>query len=168
MEEWREVLGYDTLYEVSNFGRVRTRRNGVLGYQNEYRMVEPRDNGKGYLAFNWKVGGRQKTAYVHRLVAEAFIPNPEKLEDVNHKDENKENNHVDNLEWVSHRYNCNYGNRNVKTAHKNSKPVICLETGVKYESATSAAEQLGICVTSITNCLNGRSKSCMGYHWRYV
>lgn len=168
MEKWVEVLGYDTLYEVSNLGRVRTRKHGVMGYQKEYRIVEPRDNGKGYLNFNWKVGGRQKTTYVHRLVAEAFIPNPNGYSDVNHINEDKQDNRVENLEWVSHVANCNYGNRNNKTAHKNSKPVECIETGIVYESAIIASKQLGVGATAISNCLKGRSKSCMGYHWRYV
>lgn len=166
-EAWKEVLGYDTLYEVSNLGRVRTRRHDELGYTKEYRFVEPCDNGKGYLRFNWKVGGKQKTAYLHRLVAEAFIPNPEGLNEINHLDEDKTNCRVDNLEWCTHAYNCRYGTRNIRSGEKRGKAVVCVETGVRYGSLKEACEKLGVVNTALSNCLNGRSNTCIGYHWRY-
>lgn len=168
MEEWKEVLGFDVLYEVSNLGRVRTRYSKEKGYTKEYRFVEPTDNGKGYMRFNWKLNGRSKTVYLHRLVAEYFIFNPEGLTEVNHKDENKSNNSADNLEWCTHLYNCEYGTRNIRTAALNSKKIICVETGMIYDSVTDAAKRFGVCITSMSNCLNGRSKSCSGYTWRYL
>lgn len=167
MEEWREVLGFDTLYEVSNEGRVRTRRSKEKGYTAEYHIVEPLDNGNGYLRFNWKLKGNQRTIYLHKLVAEYFVNNPRHLCEVNHKDENKHNNCADNLEWCSHKYNCNYGTRNSRAGKKN-KRVLCIETDIVYDSISIASEALGVGKSALSNCLNGRSKSCCGYSWRYV
>ena len=168
MEVWKEVFGYDVLYEVSNLGRVRTRYSKMTGYSKDYRFVKPSDNGNGYLRFNWKLNGRSKTVYLHRLVAEYFIPNPNSLNEINHKDENKQNNCVDNLEWCDHKYNCKYGTRNDRSAQKNRKKIVCVETGRIFESSTQAASELNVNVTAISNCLRGRSKSCSGYRWQYV
>lgn len=168
MEEWKEVYGFDTLYEISNKGRLRTKRHGARGYQSEYRYIEPRENNNGYLTFNLKRNHVQTTVFVHRLVASAFVENPNKWDEVNHKDEDKHNNDASNLEYYNHLYNCNYGLRNKKTAGKNSKKIICIETGVTYQSATQAAEKMGISKTAINNFLHGRSNTCAGYTWRYA
>lgn len=165
-EIFAEVYGYDNLYEISNFARLRTKRWGKEGYKKEYRYIQPRKNEHGYLCVNLPRNGRQKTVYIHRLVAEAFVINPQKLPEVNHKDENKYNNRADNLEWCTHVDNCNYGTRNDRTTEKNKRPVICVETGIVYDSCTSAAEAMGVGKTAISNCVNGRSKSCSGYTWR--
>lgn len=167
MEEWKEVYGFDVLYEISNQGRLRTRHYSDKGYQKDYRYIEPRENNKGYLNFNLRKRGLQKTVYVHRLVADAFIENPCGYSEVNHKDENKKNNTVDNLEWCEHVYNCNYGSRGRKIGERTSRAVICIEKNVVYDSLNKAAEAFGVGVTAISNCLNGRSKSCCGYTWAY-
>lgn len=105
MEVWKAVKGYEGLYEVSNFGQVRGLKRG--------RTLSPRANCRtGYLEVNLRRSGTQKTVRVHRLVAEAFLPNPFGLLEVNHKDEDKNNNSVDNLEWCDRHYNTSYGNRN--------------------------------------------------------
>lgn len=167
-EIWKEVLGYDVLYEVSNFGRVRTRHSKEKGYTNEYRIVKPTDNGNGYLRFNWKTNGRNKTVYVHKLVALYFVDNPYGYVEVNHKDEDKTNNKFDNLEWCTHLYNCRYGTRNQRSGENTSKKVRCKENGKVFKSIRCAADEIGVCVTAISNCLNHRSKSCSGYTWEYV
>ena len=105
-EVWKDIPGYETLYQVSNFGQVKSlnyRRSGKerilkqgLEYQGYYRVCLRKNNKN-----NWFL--------VHRLVATAFIPNHDNLPCVNHKDENKDNNHVDNLEWCTYQYNNNYG-----------------------------------------------------------
>ena len=102
MEEWKRVIidGIEWNYEVSSHGRIRNLRGKIKDQQ---------DNGKGYLFVNLYRNGQQKNFYVHRLVANAFIPNPHNLTDVNHIDENKTNNCVENLEWVSHKNNMSHG-----------------------------------------------------------
>lgn len=168
MECWKEVLGFDVLYEVSNLGRVRTRYDKNKGYTNEYYYLKPCDNGNGYLRFNWKLKGVQKTVYLHKLVAQYFIPNKNHFSEVNHKDENKLNNCVDNLEWCDHKYNCNYGTRNKRVSEKTGIKIRCVETGIVYDSLKDASEKMNVVKSAINNCLKGRSKTCSGYSWEYV
>ena len=108
-----------------------------------------------------------KSYYIHRLVAEAFIPNPKNLPFINHKDENKQNNCVDNLEWCTQKYNINYGTSLKKRIDLMGKPVICMETGKRYKSALEAGKQIGINYKHICDCCRGRRKTTGGYHWEY-
>ena len=103
MEEWKNIIGYEGLYEVSNMGNVRNvRRNTLLRFSK---------NNYGYIQVYLYKNGIRNGFKVHRLVAQAFIPNPDNLPQVNHKDEDKTNNSVENLEWCDHKYNVNYGHR---------------------------------------------------------
>ena len=119
IEEWRPIEGYEGLYEVSNLGRVRSLDMYVkVGYGN-YRLhkgkvLSPTKNKNGYLKVNLYCNGKQKTIDVHRLVTEAFLPNPDNLPQVNHKDENKTNNRVENLEWCDVKYNLSYGTARIR------------------------------------------------------
>lgn len=167
-EVFAEVYGYDTLYEISNLGRLRTKRWGKQGYRKEYKYIEPRLNSSGYLCVNLRKNRKQRTVFIHRLVADAFVENPKGYSEVNHLDENKENCVASNLEWCSHLQNCNYGTRNEKTRLKSCKAILCKETGIVYQSGAEAAEKLGISKTAISNCVSGRSKTCMGYTWEKV
>ena len=174
MEEvWKPVVGYEDLYEVSNLGNVRGRR-GVLN---------PQPRRHGYLSV-WLYGnggsakrdGKQFS--VHRLVAEAFIPNPNGCDEVNHKDECKTNNCVDNLEWLSHRDNTLYGTgiqRRVKkqTNGKRSKPIAQYTLGGELLAifpSLHEASRSGFDASNICNCAKGhpRYSSAYGYIWRYV
>ena len=111
MEEWRPIVGFEGLYEVSNTGQV---RNSVKG-----KLLSPGFDHNGYLKCVLSKKGKTKTIYIHRLVAQAFIPNPMCLKQVNHKDEDKSNNNVENLEWCDAKYNVNYGSAQEKRVKTN-------------------------------------------------
>lgn len=167
-EVWKDVYGFAVLYEVSNFGRVRTKYADNNVYGGQYNYLNPVDNGKGYLRFNWRGSGNiKRTVYVHRLVAEAFVDNPSGYREVNHIDENKKNNRADNLEWCTHEYNSQYGTKNIRAANKMKRAIKCIDTGIIYWSLQEIADEFGVGKTAISNCLNGRSRSCAGMHWIY-
>lgn len=118
-EEWRQIEGYEGYYEVSNLGRVRsvdriiTDKNGVKYKKNGHiSSLINKDNGYMYISLN--KNGKRKNHYVHRLVANAFIPNPQNKTCVNHKDYNRKNNSVDNLEWCTQEENINYSIEHLK------------------------------------------------------
>ena len=126
-EEWRPIGGYEGLYEVSNLGRVRSvdryvKSKGESYWLRKGKMLSPAKDKNGYLKVNLYCNGKCKTINVHRLVAQEFIPNPDNLPQINHKDEDKTNNRVDNLEWCDAKYNINYGTARIRgkeTAIKN-------------------------------------------------
>lgn len=126
IEEWRTIIGYEGLYEVSNTGQVRNYRG---------KLLRPGLNHNGYLKCVLCKKGKTKTIYIHRLVAQAFIPNPQDLPQVNHKDEDKTNNSVDNLEWCNSKYNVNYGcaqDKRVKTNIINGRFKYSGQKSVEY------------------------------------
>ena len=110
-EEWRDIKGYEGKYKVSNLGRV------YSFYKRE--CLEPGEV-KGYLQVSLYKNGKRNIFNVHRLVALHFIPNSNNYKEVNHKDENKQNNRVDNLEWCDRKYNQNYGSRTQRASEKSS------------------------------------------------
>ena len=118
IEEWRPIVGYEGLYEVSSYGRVRSLDMYVKARYGNYRLhkgkvLSPGEK-NGYLFVNLSCNGKHNTITVHRLVAQVFLPNPDNLPEVNHKDEDKTNNNADNLEWCDRKYNINYGSRKDK------------------------------------------------------
>ena len=120
IEEWRPVVGYEGIYEVSNTGKVRSLDMYVkIGYGN-YRLHKGKvisllKKGEyGYIQVNLCYNGKLYKKYVHRLVAQAFLPNPDNLPEVNHRDEDKRNNRVDNLEWCDRSYNLKYGTARIR------------------------------------------------------
>ena len=114
-EEWRPIEGYEGLYEVSSYGRVRSLdRYDSNNHFRKGKVLSPVKNKDGYLQVNLCCNGKYKMFLVHRLAAQAFIPNPDNLPEINHKDENPGNNNVDNLEWCTRKYNINYGSRKDK------------------------------------------------------
>ena len=105
-EIWKPIEGYEGLYEISSYGRVKSLRRNII--------LIPKKELTGYLRCNLYLNKNMKTVSIHRLVAQAFIPNPDNLPQVNHKDEDKSNNRVDNLEWCTVKYNNDYGTRKEK------------------------------------------------------
>ena len=122
IEEWRDIKGYEGLYQVSNTGKIKRLHSTVLGkdgktYIAQERILANRYN-KGYASVQLSKYGKSKQLRVHRLVAQAFIPNPNNYPIINHKDENPSNNNIDNLEWCTPKYNTNYGNCKRKMSEK--------------------------------------------------
>lgn len=178
-EIWKPVRNYEGLYEVSNMGRVKSVERmkwcGKGYYKAPERILKLKKRKDGYLQIKLHKDGAEKVYLVHRLVSEAFIPNPNNLPEVNHKDEDKTNNHIDNLEFCSRLYNNTYNGRakkaGKKLAEKLSKPVysISKESGLitYWKSATVASRQIGISQSNICACLKGKRKSAGGFYWQY-
>ena len=172
-EIWLPIEGYENLYEVSNLGRVRRLESVVNGKAGSKRKVpgkilKPRANKNGYLMIRLSKNSIYRPCYLHRLVSSAFIPNPDKKFQVNHLDEDKTNNTVENLEWCTAKENVNYGTRNKRTAEKLQKPVLCVELNQIFPSLNEAARQLGLSKGNISNVLAGRYKTTGGYHFEYA
>lgn len=181
-EIWKDIPGYLHFYQVSNFGNVRSvdrqffRENGRVCTR-EGKLKKLYDCKNGYKKVELSYIGTARRFYVHRLVAEAFIPNPDNLPEINHKDENPSNNHVDNLEWCTHEYNSNYGTRakrikNTMQSIGRSVPVLMYSKDGKFirrfDSVRSASRELNIHCGSIVECCQGkRRKSAGGYVWKY-
>lgn len=160
MREIKDIKDYEGYYAITSDGEVLSTRYN--------RTLKPRPTEDGYLQVVLCVRGDQKPFYVHRLVAQAFVPNPEGLPEVNHIDENKNNNDVSNLEWVTAKDNCNHGTRNERMAKKHFKTVINLDTLHMYESVKLASALTGANKTSIASCCRGQAKTAGGYHWCYL
>ena len=155
----KSIKGYEGLYAVTSCGKVWSYRTD--------RFIKPDVTPKGYLTVRLCKDGENRKCRVHRLVAEAFIPNPDNKPEINHRDEVKCHNHVGNLEWVTSAENANYGTRLNRISEKKAKPVVCVELERVYKSATEAAGELGLFQGNIVRCLKGRCERCGGYHWRY-
>ena len=168
---WKEIPDTDGKYLISTDGEVmaisRRVKFGNVFRWTETKILAPRDNGRGYLDVEF-LG---KHHYIHRLVAEAFIPNPHNLPCVNHKDENKGNNSVENLEWCDYAYNANYGtgiDRSKEKRFGDRFVVINLDTGEVYQTPKDASRSTGIHNDSISRVCKGKSKTAGGYRWRYL
>lgn len=158
VEVWKPVVGFESKYEVSSFGNVRNKRTG--------RYLHQTPNTSGYLRVQLynKNGKGQKYFFVHRLVAQAFIQNPNNLDTVNHIDQNKLNNNSSNLNWMSLADNIRYSqNKRVLQCDPNTGGLIN-----EFPSNKEASRLTGTNVSSISSVCNGRYKKANGYKWRYV
>lgn len=165
-EIFKPIKNYEKRYEVSNFGRVKNSING--------KILKPEITNNGYCRVDlYDDNGKHKHKLVHRLVLEAFVPNPTSLPQGNHKDEDKTNNHVDNLEWCTPQYNSNYGTRGQRISEKQNKKVAKLDTSgnvlATYKSTLEAAEQNpGTHSQNISAVCRGLNKTHKGFVWAYV
>ena len=195
-EIWEDIEGYEGLYQVSNYGNVksqqRLRWNGKGWCIQKECIMSQRINTSGYKIVVLCKDGVKRVKIVHRLVAYAFIPNLNNFPEVNHKNEIKTDNRAENLEWCTKIYNQNYGTKKIRTQitrkklnsewnalmkkNKNhsygaEKPVLCyLKDGTfvnRFRSLSVAAQSIGDCTSHIADCCNGRRKSVRGYNWRH-
>lgn len=162
-EIWKDIDGYEGLYQVSNLGRVKRVNTG--------RVLKGVKDRKGYLIVNLCKNGSQSTKKIHRLVAQAFISNPESKPQVNHIDENKTNNMVSNLEWMTSTENNNHGTRNKRSSKTKSIPIIAtnLTTGesTEFYGSSECARQLDLNNGNIAHVLKGRYNHTGGYTFKY-
>lgn len=161
-EIWKDIKDYDGVYQVNNLGKVKSKKN------NKEIILKGGQTPKNYKQVELYKNGKCKIFYIHRLVAEAFIPNPNNFPLINHKDENKENNCVENLEWCNNSYNLMYGNT------QNNKKREILQYDIdnkfirKWNSIMQVERELNIKNNNIVSCCKGKRQSAGGFIWRYA
>lgn len=179
-EVWKPIPKYEGIYQVSNFGRVKslnrwvTCKNGNRQRRKE-RILKLRKNRGGYLIVGLHQHGEMNTFKVHRLVAQAFVPNPNHYSQVNHKDENKMNNKMENLEWCTVKYNNNYGTRIqrravTQTNGLQSKPVNQYDLQGKLLRRWPSLRECrrhGLSNASISKCCHGKQRTAYGCIWKF-
>ena len=184
MENWKDIKGYEGKYQVSDCGKIKSLArdkflpNGTFHSHLEEKILVQRINRYGYPCVHLYKNRKMKNMVVHRLVAMAFLPNPENKPQINHRDEVKNNNVVENLEWCEASYNNIYGTRiermlQNRKSYKlgdspSAKPVFCEELNKTFDCAKRVEEELGIWGTSIGKACRGERNTAGGFHWRYA
>ena len=174
-EIWKDIVGYEGLYQVSNLGNVKSLNYRRTGKE---RILKPVNNGCGYLQVNLCKNWNRRLFRIHRLVANAFLENPDNKSDVNHKDEDKTNNCVDNLEWMTRKENNNFGTRNERSSKSRinykemSKSVLQFTKNGEFIKEWSSMHQierdLGFSSGNIAKCCTGKLKTAYGYTWKFA
>lgn len=176
-ETWKSICvkGYEDAYQVSNLGRVKSNRRYIQHkYKTEIReehLMSLCNDKDGYKIVVLKKDKNKKTYKVHRLVAEAFIPNPNNYKEINHKNEKKEDNKVENLEWCSHFHNLMHGTRGKRAGEKTKRPIIQYDLDgnfiKEWKGTIDASKGLNIYVSNIWKCLNNQRKQTNNFIFRY-
>lgn len=179
-EIWKDIKGYKGLYQISNLGNVKSLKRNIK-LSNQYgakfkkrvdeKILKQSINKYGYCSVILSKNNKNKWFSIHRLVALNFIPNPNNYKCVNHKDENKQNNNVENLEWCTYKYNNNYGNRINKVREKTKKKINQYDINniliKSWNSIIEASNNLKINRHSIISCCKGKQKTAGGFKWQY-
>lgn len=186
-EEWRDIVGYEESYQVSNLGRVKSLARGIFEINGKQRVskekiLKSKRISSGYRAVILYKDRKEKTMYIHRLVAQSFLQNDNNYTDVNHKDGNKENNCVENLEWVTRSYNIKHAyNAGLRKAYIDkaqeaalkikSFPVLQYDNNnvliAEYSSITQASLQTNVSPYYISKSCKGELNNNANYIWRY-
>lgn len=159
-DEWKDIIGFDG-YQISDNGRVRSPR----------QILKQQVNHKGYcVVMLSRVRNYKRSFYVHRLVAEYFIENPNGYRQINHIDKDKSNNAKSNLEWCDAAYNLSYNGNRKRISQKHQKKICAFQENEQYtfESITKAASYFCVSIQAISRCLNGKCKTSCGYRWKYL
>jgi len=177
-EIWKDIPGYEGLYQVSNMGRVKSveryvpnKRFSIIGQMLVREKVKSfRRSGNGYANVTLSKDGIPSVLLVHRLVASAFIPNPDDLPVVNHIDGNPRNNNVENLEWCTCKHNVNHALVILGNKPNHHRSLRCIETGEVFYSGAEAAKKFNVsgCGAHILDAARGSRKTCAGYHWEFI
>lgn len=153
----RDIKNYEGLYAVTSCGKVWSYRSN--------RFMKLTGDGGNYQSVCLTKDGKHRVLLVHRLVAEAYIPNPNNYPQVNHKDERKNNNCVDNLEWCTPQQNLTFS----RVWEATRKPVYCIELDKTFPSVTAAARALNISQPNLSSCVRSHGKYTVGgYHWKFA
>ena len=166
-EIWKPIKGYEGLYEVSNFGRIKSLNYNHTG---KGKILKQNQIMNGYKSVMLYKDGNGKNYLVHRLVAEAFLPNPNDYKEVNHKDENPQNNIVSNLEWCDRLYNVRYGTGIERRSKTQSKPVLQYDLEGNFIKEWKSVTECGINGYNyghVAECCRGERKTHKGFIWRY-
>lgn len=177
MEIWKDVVGYETLYQVSNLGRVKSldmklpykRHNNTTFRIRKGKILTPATMKNGYLRVEMSKNGNHKLNLVHRMVAIAFISNPNNYKEINHINCDKKDNRVENLEWCSSSYNKIHALEN--KLYKIEKPILQMKNGIvikEWKSASQVFRELGYLQQNIGKVALGKRKSAYGYQWKYL
>lgn len=175
METWRSIPNYEGIYEISNLGNIKSidryeiQSNGIKRFR-KGRILKLSLDKYGYNRVELNKNSISKLCLIHRLVAETFIPNPLNLPQVNHKDEDKTNNQVDNLEWCTRDYNNAFGTRTKRISKKLSKKVYQYDLNLNFLKewpSTKECDNYGFISKHISACCIGKRKTHKGYIWSY-
>ena len=172
-EIWKDIVGFEGLYEISSKGRVKSLEREIdTKWGNtrplKGRILKPQLDKYGYLYVHLFKDKKNYHKTIHRLVATAFIPNPNNYPQVNHKDEDKTNNCVENLEWCDNTYNINYGTRTEKAANSKCKTVYQYDLEGNLVKKWNSLKEIPYNKGNISMCCNGKLKTAYGYKWSYA